>query len=333
MSYSRTAPVTGRDITVTGTVLEIQRMSTEDGPGIRTTVFMKGCPMKCPWCHNPESISSKPQLHWIEARCIGCRLCLDACPVGALQLNGTVIEIDRAECTGCGACADACPAGALEIMGSEWEVHTLAKELMKDSEFFRQSGGGVTVSGGESTLQWEFVSSLLRVLKDNDIHVCIDSCGICRPEALEAVLPYADMVLFDIKEMDPGLHKTFTGTDLKKVLATLEYISGYINTHERPSEVWIRTPLIPGATASVENISAIGTFIAENCGDKVSRWDLLAFNNLCEDKYKRLGLYWRYSDTELLTEEELEELAETAKSSGVDPAIVRWSGHTRLKEE
>lgn len=321
------------DSSVTGTVLEIQRMSTEDGPGIRTTVFMKGCPMKCLWCHNPESISPKPQIHWVAVRCIGCHSCQDICPENALMMTDTGLEIDRGVCTGCGECAEICPTTAIELLGSKWEVTALAKELLKDREYFKQSSGGITISGGEATLQWKFVSALLRVLKDEGVHICIDTCGIVRKVALDAILPYTDIVLYDLKEMDPKRHQVFTHNPIEAVLETLTIITEYVRTHSAPSEVWIRTPLIPGATARHDNIRAIGAFIAENCSGVVSRWDLLAFNNLCKDKYMRLGLNWVYEDTNLLSRQMLEQLAGTATRSGVDPEIVHWSGSTRLEEE
>ena len=150
-----------------GLVLEIQRLSTEDGPGIRTTVFMKGCPMHCVWCHNPESIKTQPQIQWIGSRCIGCRSCLTECKQNALLFTADGIVIDREKCLGCGACADVCPANALELLGKTWRAADLAEEIRKDSSFFQISGGGITISGGESTLQYKFVSELLRLLKED----------------------------------------------------------------------------------------------------------------------------------------------------------------------
>ncbi|MBI9046788.1 MAG: glycyl-radical enzyme activating protein [Anaerolineaceae bacterium] len=161
-----------------GVVLEIQRLSTEDGPGIRTTVFMKGCPMHCIWCHNPESIETSPQIQWIESRCIGCQSCLSVCQQTALQSNAEGILIDRQKCLKCGSCAIACPTNALELLGTTWSVSCLAKEMMKDSAFYQSSGGGITISGGESTLQYAFVSELLREVKEHSFHTAIDTCGI-----------------------------------------------------------------------------------------------------------------------------------------------------------
>jgi pyruvate formate lyase activating enzyme len=317
---------------LTGTVLEIQRMSTEDGPGIRTTVFMKGCPMHCLWCHNPESISPLPQPQWIGSRCIGCKTCLDACSNGALSMQDIGIVIDRERCEGCGACAEACPTTALELMGRRWGVRELAYELLKDREYFTQSGGGITISGGEATLQWPFVAALLFELKNAGVHTAIDTCGITSQQTLEALLPYADLVLYDLKEMESQRHRAYTGAPLKRVLETLEFICTRSRAYGTPPEVWLRTPLIPGATARVENVTQIGKHIAAHCRGVVTRWDLLAFNNLCKDKYLRLGQSWTYQNTPLLAREDVEQLADAARNSGVDERIVYWSGTTRLEE-
>lgn len=317
---------------LTGLVLEIQRMSTEDGPGIRTTVFMKGCPMQCLWCHNPESISPLPQIHWIGMRCIGCKTCLKTCTRSALTMGEGGMNIDRALCDGCGACAEACPGNALELLGKTWTVEDLLHELLKDREYFEKSGGGVTISGGESTLQWKFVAALLKGLKEHGIHTAIDTCGIVRREALEAILPCTDLVLYDLKESDVRLHQEFTHAPLEPVLETLLRLAAYIPIHSSPSDLWIRTPLIPGCTARRENVEKIGALIVEKANGTVSRWDLLAFNNLCKDKYLRLGLDWKLAKAELLTRGTMEELAEAARKTGVNPEIVQWSGSTRLEE-
>ncbi len=316
-----------------GIVLEIQRMSTEDGPGLRTTVFMKGCPMRCLWCHNPESISPKPQIHWIGPRCIGCETCIAACPEGNLSMDATGLRINREACDGCGKCADACPTNALELLGKEWEVRALVDELLKDREYFKQSNGGITISGGESTLQWKFVAELARLLKEEGIHICMDTCGLSKKEVLRAILPFTDIVLFDLKEMDPQLHHQFTGSDLEKVLAGFSCIVDFIRLVRPDMEIWIRTPVIPGATDRAENIQHIGKEIHSRGKGTVTRWDLLAFNNLCKDKYQRLGLSWQYKDIPLMRSEEMELLAGVARQSGVDPGIVKWSGSTRLEDD
>jgi len=314
-------------------VLEIQRMSTEDGPGIRTTVFFKGCSLRCIWCHNPESISPKPQVHWIGTRCIGCRTCIDVCRSGALSLEQDGMEIDRSRCIGCGTCAEECPSTAMEILGKEWTLDDLTHEVIKDRAYFEKSEGGVTVSGGEPGMQAQFVAKFLKSLREKGLHTALDTCGLCSREAFDLLLPYSSMVLYDLKEIDPEKHKKFTGETNEKIFRNILYVSEYMESHLYPATLWIRTPIIPGLTAREENIAGIGRFITENLKGVVDRWELCAFNNLCRDKYIRLGLEWMLKDSLLLKKDFMETLAGTAKSSGVDPDIVFWSGSTRLEEE
>ena len=316
----------------TGLVLEIQRMSTEDGPGIRTTVFLKGCSLECAWCHNPESISTLPQVQWIENRCIGCEYCVKACPVQALKMTDSGIVIDRETCTGCGICAEECPSTAMELLGTSWNADDLVAELAKDRAYFEQSGGGITIGGGEVCMQTPFAMEVLRGIKKLGIHTAIDTCGQTSAQNLDRLLPLSDMVLYDLKDIDPDMHRKYTGSSNERVLENAIHVCAYIRDHLLPVEMWVRTPVIPGATAREENIKGIGRFIAENLGGCVTRWELLAFNNLCRDKYIRLYRDWPFSDTGLLTKDEMERLAEIASNSGVDPSIVHWSGSTRLEE-
>jgi pyruvate formate lyase activating enzyme len=316
----------------TATVLEIQRMSTEDGPGIRTTVFFKGCSLKCKWCHNPESISMQPQVHWIDSRCLGCKTCIDVCPSNALSLTSKGVAINRSTCKGCGTCAEECPTTAMELLGKEWTLDDLTNEVVKDKAYFEKSGGGITVSGGEPGMQAEFVGLLLKSVREKGIHTALDTCGLCSTEALERLLPYASMVLYDIKEIETEKHKLFTGEYNDRILDNLLYIAEYIRGHVYPATLWIRTPIIPDMTAREENIFRIGNFIAKNLGDVVNRWELCAFNNLCKDKYIRLGKEWLLKDTLLLQKESMERFAQLARASGINPEIVVWTGSTRLEE-
>lgn len=322
-------------VTATGVVLEIQRMSTEDGPGIRTTVFMKGCPLKCVWCHNPESINPKPQVQWIGARCIGCKTCVQVCPNGALSFDDG-IHINRTLCKGCGTCTEVCPSTAMELLGKRWDVDTLVNELLKDSAYFSTSGGGITISGGEATFQAHFVKEVLVQLKHKGIHTAIDTCGICNQHTLDMLLPHADLVLYDIKEMDPVIHQEFTGKPNDRVLNNILYILSFMKEHLFPREVWIRTPLIPEKTARDENVVAIAHFINQLLAinpKAITRWDLCAFNNLCRDKYTRLGMQWELADTPLLTKEELDHFGAIARQHCSNPAIVKTSGSTRIEED
>lgn len=311
-------------------ILHLQRLSTEDGPGIRTTVFFKGCPLQCKWCHNPESISPKPQVHWLETRCIGCGLCTTVCIEGCLKKNGSKISRDRSKCTVCGKCAMKCPAGAQELLGREITLPELLAELVKDRVYYEKSGGGVTLSGGEPLLQVHFVFNLLKALKQEGIHTAIDTCGLCPASALEKVLPLTDMVLFDIKEIDPVWHRELTGQDNRRILENLLLLRDYIQAHPGIT-LWIRTPLVPGATASRKTIESIGGYLHSNLAGVIQRWELCAFNNLCRDKYDRLGLEWEYAGTPLISKEELEEFERIARQSGPDPALVFATGATRVE--
>lgn len=314
-----------------GTILEIIRMSTEDGPGIRTTVFFKGCPLSCTWCHNPESISTKPQIQWINKACIGCGICTETCPEKALAKTSGGVVIDRGLCTGCGLCAAQCPTTAMELLGKKWNVHALASELIKDRVYFAESGGGVTLSGGEAALQPDFCLALLMELKEKGIQTALDTCGQVSQTLLAGLLPHTDILLYDLKEIDPGKHGLFTGSGNKRILANAAFAAHYKKSHPNPQTLWIRTPVIPGATDTAENIGGIGDFIETRLNGAVDRWELCAFNNLCRDKYQRLGIDWPFAGSDLPEKSRMEELTQVAQSR-VTRSCVSWSGSTRLKQ-
>lgn len=315
-----------------GRILHLQKLSTEDGPGIRTTVFFKGCPLRCAWCHNPESISPRPEVQWLETRCIGCQTCLGACPTGCLQATPQGVHIDRERCTGCGLCTEACPGGALELLGRTVTVDGLVDELLKDRTYYQASGGGVTASGGEPAMQPAFVAALFERLKASAVSTALDTCGLAAPRALARILPHADMVLFDLKEIDASRHRAFTGQDNEAILGALRSVGDYVAGNASSPRLWIRTPLIPGATASRENLEGLGAWIAAHLDGLVERWELCAFNNLCRDKYRRLGMEWQFTTAPLLTGGELSRWAEIARESGVPPEIVIATGATRPDE-
>jgi pyruvate formate lyase activating enzyme len=301
-----------------GITFNVQRFSTEDGPGIRTTVFFKGCPLRCAWCHNPEGLSPRPELMWYDVRCIGARDCLSACPERALELTPDGMRIDRTKCTACGACAEACPAGALEVIGREWTPDELFAEVDKDTVFYDTSGGGVTLSGGEPMAQADFVLALARLCHEAGIHVALDTCGTVAWERYERVLPLVDLVLYDLKIFDAERHRASTGADNGLILENGRRIAA------AGVPMWIRTPVIPGYTASAANIAALGDLIAEL--STVERWDLLAYTNLGQPKYHRLDLPYALEGAPLVTRAEMESLHAVALQR-VDVAV--WSGATR----
>jgi len=306
-------------MTSTGLTFNVQRFSTEDGPGIRTTVFLKGCPLRCAWCHNPEGLSPRSELMWYDVRCIGARDCLSACPMDALELTPQGMRIDRDRCNACGACAQACPAGALEVIGQEWTPEALFAEVQKDAVFYETSDGGVTFSGGEPMRQADFVQAAARLCHEASIHVALDTCGAAPWERYERVLPWVDLVLYDLKLLDTDRHREVTGVDNRLILENGRRIAA------AGKPMWIRTPVIPGYTADEANIAAIGDFIAAEL-PTVQRWDLLAYTNLGQPKYHRLDRPYALEGTPLLTRAEMEALHAVA-TQRVPVAV--WSGATR----
>ena len=311
-----------------GLVFQIQKMSTEDGPGIRTTVFMKQCPLKCVWCHNPESILKTPQLEWLKHKCIGCKTCIETCQLKALSLDKDGIHIDREKCTSCGECAEACPSTALNMIGKLWTLEDLFYDVEKDKVYYTKSNGGITVSGGEPTQQPDFVAAFLKICKENGISTALDTCGYSSKSVYEKILPYVDLVLLDIKLIDSDKHKEYTGVPNETILENAIYISKYVSDNDK--KIWIRTPMIPKYTATDENIRGIGEFIVEKLNNIPTRWDLLAFNNLCTSKYERLDMNWPLKDEPLMKKEEMEYFSEIAKNTGVNN--VKWSGMTKRLE-
>jgi len=313
-----------------GTILHLQRLSTEDGPGIRTTVFMKGCTLRCAWCHNPESLSPQIQVQRIETNCIHCGLCIQVCPQGCLVDDGEDILLNRQLCDACGKCVQECPTGALELLGKKISVDDLTAELLKDRSFFQTSGGGVTFSGGEPLLQADFCAAVMERLQAAGIHTALDTCGMVSRGQFEKVLPYTGLILFDLKLMDPHAHQNQTGQHNELILGNLLYAHDFIQNSSKNQHLWIRTPLIPDATDLPTNLFAIGNFLASELNGSVERWDLCAFNNLCRDKYRRLGMTWQYNETPLYSQPQLDERYLWAIASPFPKEKIMITGATRV---
>ena len=302
---------------LTGRIFDIQRHSTEDGPGIRTTVFFKGCVMHCPWCHNPESIKARPELVWYGSKCIGAGHCIDACPKDALSISESGISIDRSKCDSCGKCVLVCPSDALEILGERYTVDDVAVKILREKVFYEKSGGGVTVSGGEPALQAPFVMALAKVLQEAGVHLAMETCAGIKWDILELIVNLVDLVLIDLKIMDEDTHLKTLGIPLELVLENTQKIA------KLGKPIWVRTPIIPGYTDNDENIRKIARFIKENL-PTVERYEILAFNNLCSSKYERLGRDWELETAEQITENQMELFADVARMEGLN--FVQWSG-------
>lgn len=294
--------------------IDVSHGTTHDGPGMRTTVFLKGCSLRCIWCQNPESISPKNEVWWSAQDCIGCGSCKEACPSGALTFQDDGIHIQRQICRKCGSCAEACPSTAMSWQGQEYDMDTLVAEVLRDRNYYQQFGGGITCSGGEPLLQYEFVADFFRRMQAEGITTALDTCGCAPRKNLEAVLPWTDYILYDIKVLDRNRHKELTGAPNTQILENLLYIADFVRKADRPMQIWIRTPLIPGCTAETENIQAIAAFLQENLLDVVQRWELCAFNGVCVSKYDKLGIPWAFAGQGAMTQSQIDAIRRAALS-------------------
>ncbi|HHW32289.1 MAG TPA: glycyl-radical enzyme activating protein [Clostridiaceae bacterium] len=285
-------------------IFDIKKFAVHDGPGIRTTFFTMGCPLRCLWCQNPESFSPNQSLVLNRMKCIGCGACASVC-----DKIGPDLMLLKSECTLCGKCVSVCKSGARSFIARPYTPEMVVNEAMKDKIFYDQSGGGVTFSGGECMLHANFLKKTLKMFKDLGIHTTIDTCGYVPWENFEKVLPYTDLFLYDVKVMDPVRHKEYTGVDNSLILANLKKII------DLGASVIIRVPLIPGYTDNPDDMEALGNFIIGTLENKIIRVELLPYNKLAESKYENKTAYrdggvgtYKLSDLSPQTEEYVESL-------------------------
>jgi len=270
-----------------GTIFDLQRTSLHDGPGIRTAAFLKGCPLRCLWCHNPESQSRGREISFRAEACAECGECVTACEHGAHSLiqnqaGDTVHIYNRSLCQQSGHCAEVCLYGALKMAGKEMDVEAVMIEVRKDLSFYQKSGGGLTITGGEPMLQPHFTLELLKAAKAENIHTCIETCGWASQRAYESVLPYVDLFLFDYKATDPELHRRLTGVDNKLILANLDFL------YQHGANIQLRCPLIAGVNDTPDHLASIAAL--DRHYPRLTGIDLLPYHNIGNSKYEQYGL-------------------------------------------
>lgn len=296
-----------------GIIFDIKQYALHDGPGIRTTVFLKGCPLCCQWCHNPEGIGISPQILYQKRRCIACGECLQVCRQEALSLTPEGVVTDRILCNSNGACADICPAEARERVGKTVSPEEILERVKKDSPFYSQSGGGVTFSGGEPLMQPDFLFECLTLCGQEGIHRAVDTSGYAEIEIVKQIARETDLFLYDLKFMDSEKHRHFTGVSNQLILANLKYLA------RSGARVILRLPLIPGINDDDENIDLVGMYL--RILPEIEAVHILPYHGHQEHKYGRLDVEYKAKDIPYPTPEDLSRAKKRLESFGLNVDI------------
>lgn len=296
----------------TGIIFNIQRYSIHDGPGIRTTVFLKGCPLRCKWCANPESINPYPEIFFREERCNQCGNCLEACSRKAITINESGVQIDRTKCDSCLKCEEVCHTSAISRIGKKITVEEVVTEVMLDEPFYNNSGGGITISGGEPLYQAKFTLNLLKECKNRSLHTALDTSGYAKWEVLDEILNYTDLVLFDIKHLNQEEHQKGTGLGNELILTNLEKIL------KKGKRVWARIPVIPNYNNSHQYIETLEKFLSRKPIEKVS---LLKYHEWGRHKYKLLGREYPLREAPPISDGKMQSLKSILESHGLKVTI------------
>lgn len=293
-------------------IFNIQKFSIHDGPGIRTTVFLKGCPLKCLWCHNPESQEYEKQILYDAEKCVLCGTCVKVCPKNAIKIEDSILTTDMYKCDFCGLCEIYCIQEARQVVGKHYSVEEVLKEVLKDRIFYEKSGGGVTVSGGEPLMFIDFVEELLKKLKEENIHTAVDTSGAVNFESLERIAEYTDLFLYDIKLMDDEMHKKYIKASNKTILENLKKLSKIHNN------INIRLPIIEGVNADTDHIERIIDFIKDL---NIKKVNLLPYHDIAKHKYKKLDMDYEEEKMSKPSEEKMQRFMSMFESKGYEVKI------------
>jgi pyruvate formate lyase activating enzyme len=295
-----------------GIVFDVKRYATDDGPGIRTTVFFKGCPLHCWWCHNPEGQGPRPELMYKRSRCKGSGECAKSCPKGAISKSGQTVSVNRKLCDSCGKCTSVCPTGALIVVGKVMTVDEILREIEQDVTFYDESGGGVTFSGGEPLMQPDFLDALLEGCRKKNIHTALDTCGFAPWKTVDTIRDKVDLFLYDIKTLDSQAHRKYTRVSNKLIIQNFRTLA------EKGSKISIRFPVIPGFNDDEKSITRIGEFALSHAVKQIC---LLPYHRAGIEKYRNLDRAYRLEDVPSPGDQKMQQVKERLVKQGLDVRV------------